>query len=1414
MISIATKHRRLNLALTFWLMTLCRHPIMASDNILFEDHIQPILSQFCTPCHNEEDRSGELDLSHWTTQQMIHREVGRLEQIEWQISNGEMPPKNATKLPSEKRELLLNWITQTEQEIAETQAGDPGPVTMRRLSNHEYTYAIQDLTGIPSLDPAKEFPVDGAAGEGFSNVGSALVMSPGLLTKYLDSAKDIASHAVLLPDRIEFSASNSPADWSQEKLEAIRRIYTRYGSAGESSEQNLQGVKFSTVDATIIPLRGYLLKLVESSDEVSPGERSELGAIQPPNPASTRLSPKYLEKLREVGNVPHPSILIEEFQSRMRETTPANIDEMISWIRSWQNGLWYFGKVGHIGKRDGPEAWQNAVLPIATEQRLEESLNPEDPTLPSVTLHLVAHDAGDGNEGDQVLWRNAKITALGSVDIPLKHSKEIFARARQLSVHHLEQTPMYLRLFENQLDVSPKVIAAKAKALGLSDRVALAWQKIITSIQQPHHPKGHLVGKVSNVSGYADIRGWGQELPTLLTNRSNDEIRFSTLRVPARAVTVHPTPTIDSVIDWRSPLNGPVSVKALFADMDSVCGNGVAFSLEWIHNLGTTTLAVGQINNGQRESIEVPNPIQIKPSDLIRLTVKPSDNNHTCDTTQVALTIQKIDDPTQRWDLATDIVDRIHEANPLPDRFGNPAVWHFCQSTEDKQSLSTLHPNSTLARTLRTIKTPRTTLDQSQIKKTPAEVITQSLLKPTSSSDEETARTLQQLSGPFPWLAMAMDEREDLEENTTITQAAPSVLKFDIPAELASQALFTASASIDTNENLEGSVQLQATTTPTEARSRLQPGDLIPGSVAQETAWTDGQTPMVSNLPVLVQASSRAYERIHSAIRDFQEIFPAALSYHRIVPVDEVVTLTLLYREDEQLAQLMLSKEEQSELERLWRDLLFIGRHAIKQQDAFEQLWQYATQDADPSAFEPMRDPIERAVRQFHESLKRIEPEQVKAAIALASRVWRRPISDNESKDLFVLYNQFSHQGLSHEQAIRQLIARIFVAPEFLYRIETTKDQRSANQNPQQQRVTPQLSMPSIERLSDWELASRLSFFLWSSCPDEKLIKIAKNGDLSRPSEIEMQVRRMVADPKIRRLATEFGSQWFGVRDLSLSEEKSERHFPTFTQVRGDMHEEVIRFWMHLIQNNCSPMDLILSDTTFMNGRLAKHYGIDESIVPWSSSGWHRVEGLVNHGRGGVLGLAAILAQNSGASRTSPILRGNWVSETLLGERLPDPPNDVATLPDVPPEGTTERELIELHSRNPNCARCHQRIDPYGFALENFDSIGRHRPQRDTRSKLPDGTEINGLSGLQRYLGTQRAGDFLRQFSRKLLGYALGRSVQLSDRPLIDEMVSSLRAPNSQGIEDAILRIVHSTQFTHRRASTPKASKLSEDLEP
>lgn len=304
---------------------------------------------------------------------------------------------------------------------------------------------------------------------------------------------------------------------------------------------------------------------------------------------------------------------------------------------------------------------------------------------------------------------------------------------------------------------------------------------------------------------------------------------------------------------------------------------------------------------------------------------------------------------------------------------------------------------------------------------------------------------------------------------------------------------------------------------------------------------------------------------------------------------------------------------------------------------------------------------------------------------------------------------------------------------------------------------------------------------------------------------MEEQLRRMLKDARMRGMAEEFGARWLGVRDFVTNHGRNLKQFPEFTPtVRDALAEEPVRFFEDLLVNDRPVADVIAADAVVVNDVLARHYGIPGV----TGSKWRRVENVSAYRRGGLLGFGAVLARTAAASRTSPVKRGAWVVE-LLGERLPKVPPGVPPLPETPPDGLSVREITERHRKDPKCAGCHVRIDPYGMTLEQFDALGRLRPAKDlkpgdARATTRDGVEIDGFAGLRDYLADPRREDLLRELARKLTGYSLGRAVLTSDRNLVDEVTKTMA--NGGRWSDTLLVIVRSEQFRCIRPTSAVAN--------
>ncbi len=416
------------------------------------------------------------------------------------------------------------------------------------------------------------------------------------------------------------------------------------------------------------------------------------------------------------------------------------------------------------------------------------------------------------------------------------------------------------------------------------------------------------------------------------------------------------------------------------------------------------------------------------------------------------------------------------------------------------------------------------------------------------------------------------------------------------------------------------------------------------------------------------------------------------------------------------------------------------------------------------------------------------EPGHLTDALTFASRAWRRPLTAAERTSLRAFYQKTrTTHTLDHEGAMRALIARILVSPAFLYRVETVA---SAGEKP----------------LTGWEMASRLSFFLWSSIPDDELRRAAAAGELSQPALLAKQVARMTADPKARRFATEFFGQWLGFYGFDRYRGVDTTRFPEFTdEVRTAMYDEAVSTFEYIVRQNRPVSDVLHADYAFVNKPLARFYGIDRDVA--SPDRVEMVSGSSAFNRGGALRLGAVLTTTSAPLRTSPVKRGDWVLRRLLGTPTPPPPADAGSIPgdDQAFEGLTLREKLTQHKRNPTCANCHLRIDPLGFPLEEFDAVGRPRSAYadgkpvDVRGEFADRTTIEGAAGLLKYLKDREA-QILTTLSRKMLGYALGRTVLASDRPLIAEMTA---AGGKATVADLAVKIVTSRQFRHRAGDAP-----------
>ena len=401
----------------------------------------------------------------------------------------------------------------------------------------------------------------------------------------------------------------------------------------------------------------------------------------------------------------------------------------------------------------------------------------------------------------------------------------------------------------------------------------------------------------------------------------------------------------------------------------------------------------------------------------------------------------------------------------------------------------------------------------------------------------------------------------------------------------------------------------------------------------------------------------------------------------------------------------------------------------------------------------------------------------------LVRRAYRRPANETDVRDLLPFYERGRKEG-SFDLGVQRALERLLVSSQFLFRIE---------------REPSTLAAGAAYRVSDLELASRLSFFIWSSIPDDELLDVAAAGRLKEPTVLEQQVRRMMADPRSESLVTNFAAQWLYLRDIG-AKLPDEILFADFDEtLRTSMQRETELFISSVFRDNRSVLDLLRANYTFLNERLARHYGIPNI----RGSHFRRVTFPDGSVRGGLLGQGSILTITSYSTRTSPVLRGKWVLENLLSAAPPPPPADVPSLKTEtsPGKPLTLREAMIQHRAAPACAGCHARMDPIGFAMENFDAIGRWRERDgdqpiDATGVFPEGTKFEGIPGLKKEL-LRQPGQFVGTVVERLLMYATGRNLQYYDAPTVRAVLRE-SAPANHTLASLVLGIVKSRPFQMR----------------
>lgn len=621
------------------------------------------------------------------------------------------------------------------------------------------------------------------------------------------------------------------------------------------------------------------------------------------------------------------------------------------------------------------------------------------------------------------------------------------------------------------------------------------------------------------------------------------------------------------------------------------------------------------------------------------------------------------------------------------------------------------------------------------------------------------------------------------------------------------------------------------------------------GSALVSIIWGKQPSPRFGSSALYLPHSSDA---LRPAAEAFCQVFPDQFYF-----VDNSRGLAAgfhlvegFFRDDQPLVNLVLNDAEKVELDRLWQELDFVTESAetllrgfvwferserevlhderfdfLRPEDPelvtekllgkFERLYldklgvkrvgdtlEPETPSDKYTMIHGFFEEIRRGLARHQELLKEAEPRGLTDLERLAERAWRRPLTAEELQSLRTLYQSFRQEGQSIEASLRGLLTAILMSPHFCY-------------------VAPAVAEgQGVAPISDLDMATKLSLFLWSSLPDQELLTAAAQGQLHTEDQLVAQTRRMLRDPRVARLSREFLGQWLRYRDYIEKDPINGEAFPGYTdEVRAAIFEEPTQLATWLIHDDRPVTELLTSDVTFVNESLANHYGgaiqkrYREMRVATPhpqpqgvESPWLKVDGLTGEGRGGLIGMAIILTKNSAGERTSPVKRGFWAVHHLLGQHFPPPPANVPELPKSEKEAPkTIRDLLALHVADPKCAMCHRHFDSLGLAMEGFDPLGRSRTQDsagraiDNRAELPGAQSAQGIPELIRYLDQQRRDEFIHTLCHKFLGYALGRSVRLSDEPLLAEMEQMLKQ-NDYRFSALFETVIRSPQFCLQRA--------------
>ncbi|MSU46366.1 MAG: DUF1592 domain-containing protein, partial [Lacunisphaera sp.] len=1134
----------------------------AASPLLFEQVIRPLAQEYCLKCHSTEKQKGDLDLERFTSFDEAKRHPEIWQRVKEMVGDNEMPPEDAPRRPSPaQRAQLLAWSNAILDAIAMEHAGDPGWVVLRRLTNAQYTHTLRDLTGVDSLDPVREFPLDGAAGEGFTNTGQALVMSPTLVTKYLDAAKGIASHAMLMPDGIRFSPKATRHDWSNEIQAEIRGFYRKFADV-PADKINLEGFKSEQTfiagpsENGRLPLGKYLTATIEERKSLRAGAKTPASVAR-----ERQLSPKYLSTLWNLLTSDEPSPLLDGIRTRWRAARPGDVAVLVEEIAQWQNVMWKFGRVGSLDKDGNPKLWMEPVTPLTEQQELRLPLA-APASGNEIVVYLAAGDAGDCKAGNFLEWQQPRLIRPGRPTILLRDAQDYVRQLMAKREQIFASTTQYLAAAaevseaKGDIDVTDLAIRHRVEADALK-----VWLDYL-GVDASSNPKLDLFSdRLTHITGWDFIQGWGSvDSPGLVANSTDDQHVLIPGAISPRAVLVHPSETQYAAVGWRSPLKGVLRIEAMVHPVAG--GHGVNWSLQFRRDRFRQRLATGVARPAKEPWVnDIPGVVvgpvgnvAVEPGDLISLLIGALDGDSSGDHTILQLKLIALGDKPQEWSLSRDVSSNVLAGNPHADGAGREGVWNFySEPVAGTEALAAIPAGSLLARWV----AAGSAGEKQHLAGAIQRLLTFAPSPATGSADAALRGYLTSLGGPFfagiqPQARTAVKNRSAATgiaamwglnptrfgrnlggaaiDAANLFMKAPSVIELHLPADLfAGGELVTTARIMHPGASAAGTVQANLLVSKPKLLTSLEAGQ-----------------------PILTNKASPAWDRLARSCDEFNRIFPAALCYSKLTPTDEAITLEIFHRDDRPFVDLMLNDAQKAQLDRLWDQLHYVNQDVLALVDACEVAqrqdndlkkvqiprwprrdWAVKTAKADTHVdFERIVQAVNHRAAAFRQRLIDTQPQHLEAVLEFADQAYRRPLSEPEKAGLRETYYRLRKLDQPHDEAIRLTLARVLVSPAFLYRSEEPG--------------------PGGEPLpvSDAELASRLSYFLWSSAPDAELRAAAVGEKLRDPEVLVAQTRRMLGDPRVRHLATEFGCQWLRIHDFDQLSDKSARTFPTFAELR------------------------------------------------------------------------------------------------------------------------------------------------------------------------------------------------------------------------------------------------------------------------